>query len=185
MASRISWRSIRRASLCCRSGRNPPWVRSSDACIGRGDAGRRRWLSLARQHGQNHVAAGDAGFQGFGTGRLGRGQFLDGKRRPAQRRVVRADDRLPSLGRGRRRVTRRRGAPDPRAGGQPAVSLATGGARELPSARRRRRAKHMPALGVEVADDVDVEERTGQHNAGHGNILEEYEPGRLRGPGPE
>jgi hypothetical protein len=42
----------------------------------------------------------------------------------------------------------------------------------------------MPALGVEVADDVNVEERTGQHNAGHGNILEEYEPGRLRGAGP-
>jgi hypothetical protein len=39
----------------------------------------------------------------------------------------------------------------------------------------------MPALGVEVADDVDVEERTGQYNADHGNILEEYEPGRLRG----
>jgi len=38
----------------------------------------------------------------------------------------------------------------------------------------------MPALGVEVADDVDVEERTGQHNAGHGNIPEECEPGRLR-----
>jgi hypothetical protein len=41
----------------------------------------------------------------------------------------------------------------------------------------------MPALGVKVADDVDVEERTGQHNAGHGNILEEYEPGRLRSAG--
>ena len=63
------------------------------------------------------------------------------------------------------------------------MSLATGRASELPSARRRQAGK-MPALGVKVADDVDVEERTGQHNAGHGNILEEYEPGRLRGAGP-
>jgi hypothetical protein len=60
------------------------------------------------------------------------------------------------------------------------MALATGGARELPFARRRQAGK-MPALGVEVADDVDVEERTGQYNADHGNILEEYEPGRLRG----
>jgi hypothetical protein len=44
--------------------------------IGRGDAGRRRWLSLARQHGQNHVAAGDAGLQGFGTGCLDRDQAM-------------------------------------------------------------------------------------------------------------
>jgi hypothetical protein len=63
------------------------------------------------------------------------------------------------------------------------MSLATGRASELPSARRRCQAKHMPTLGVEVADDVDVEERTGQHNAGHGNTLERSEPGRLRKAG--
>ncbi len=37
---------------------------------GRGDAGRHRRLPLARQNGQDDVAAGDAGLQGFGAGRL-------------------------------------------------------------------------------------------------------------------
>jgi hypothetical protein len=63
------------------------------------------------------------------------------------------------------------------------MSLATGRASELPSARRRCQAKHMPALGVEIADDVDVEDWASQHNAGHGNTLERSEPGRLRKAG--
>ena len=59
------------------------------------------------------------------------------------------------------------------------MSLAAGGASELPSWRRRR-AKQMPALSVKVADDVDIEARAGQHNARHFNTLEGGEAGRLR-----
>src|SRR5271167_4678028 len=43
-------------------------------CVGRGDAGRRYGLSLARQHGQDHVAAGDARFQRLGAGSLDRAE---------------------------------------------------------------------------------------------------------------
>jgi hypothetical protein len=36
--------------------------------VGRGDAGRGRRLSLARENGDDHVAAGDAGLQRLGAG---------------------------------------------------------------------------------------------------------------------
>ena len=36
--------------------------------VGRGDAGRGRWLSLASEDGEDHVAAGDAGLQRLGAG---------------------------------------------------------------------------------------------------------------------
>lgn len=43
---------------------------------GCGDAGGRRRLSLARQDGQDVLAGGDAGLQGFGSGRLDRVEAL-------------------------------------------------------------------------------------------------------------
>ena len=49
--------------------------------VGRGDAGRRHGLPPARQHGQDHIAAGDARLQRFGAGGL--------RRRPARDRAPR------------------------------------------------------------------------------------------------
>src|SRR5277367_1935856 len=76
MASRISWRSIRRLSLCCRSGAVGCWFDLQTQRIGRGDARWRGRLPLARQYGYDHVTAGDARLQGFGTGRLDRSQSV-------------------------------------------------------------------------------------------------------------
>ena len=46
--------------------------------VGRGDAGRRRGLSLAREDGDDHVAAGDAGLQRLGAGGLHGGHAMIG-----------------------------------------------------------------------------------------------------------
>ena len=50
--------------------------------IGRGDAGRHCGLSPARQHGQDHIAASDAGIQCFGAGGIDRTQARDRAPRP-------------------------------------------------------------------------------------------------------
>ena len=46
--------------------------------VGRGDAGRRRGLSLAREDGDDHVAAGDAGLQRLGADGLHGGHAMIG-----------------------------------------------------------------------------------------------------------
>jgi hypothetical protein len=49
------------------------WERDAKR-VGSGDAGRRRGLPPARQHGQDHIAAGDARLQRLGAGGLDRGK---------------------------------------------------------------------------------------------------------------
>lgn len=76
MAFQNRYQGIRQLSLCCRSGRNLRGFDLQTQRIGRGDAGWRRRLSLARQHSQNHIAIGEARLQRLGTGGLNRGQSV-------------------------------------------------------------------------------------------------------------
>src|SRR6516164_9607233 len=76
MASRISWRSIRRfpyAVVAATIGRGFDLQAKR---VGRSNAGWGRGLTAARQHCQDHIATSDAGLQRFRTGGLDRGQAV-------------------------------------------------------------------------------------------------------------